>query len=62
MDSHDVHQLIASGLVDPNRLLELFSSIEDQIYRYPSVDAKSFRQAVERLVEGAKPESREVNQ
>ncbi len=58
MDSHDVHQLIASGLVDPKRLLDLFSSIEDQIYRYPSVDVESFRQAVERVVEGAKPESR----
>src|SRR5438477_1656666 len=48
IDSQDVHQLIASGLVDPMRLLELFFAIEDQIYRYPSVDAESFRQAVER--------------
>ena len=55
MDSLDVHQLIASGVVDPKRLLELFSTIEGQIYLYPSVDAKSFRQAVERLVEGSKP-------
>src|SRR5437870_7278400 len=34
IDSQDVHQLIASGLVDPIRLLELFFAIEDQIYRY----------------------------
>src|SRR6267143_146159 len=30
MDSLDVHQLIASGLVDPKRLRELFFTIEDQ--------------------------------
>jgi len=49
MDSLDVHQLIASGLVDPKRLLELFSTIEDQLYRYLAVDGPTFRRAVERV-------------
>ena len=50
IDSQDVHQLIASGLVDPKRLLELFFAIEDQIYRYPDLDRPTFRLAVERVV------------
>lgn len=49
MDSLDVEQLIANGLVDPKRLLELFSSIEDQLYRYPDLDGPTFRRAVERI-------------
>ncbi len=50
-DQRDVDHIIASGLVDPKRLLELFSAIEDQIYRYPDLDRPSFRRAVERVVE-----------
>jgi hypothetical protein len=49
IDSQDVHQLIISGLVDPKRLLELFLTIEDQIYRYLALDAPTFRRAVERV-------------
>ena len=50
MDSQDVQQLIASGLVDPKRLLELFFMIEDQLYHYPDLDGPTFRRAVESLV------------
>lgn len=49
MDLQDVQQLIANGLVDPKRLLELFSSIEDQLYRYLALDGPTFRRAVERI-------------
>ena len=49
IDSHDVHQLLSSGLVDPKRLRELFFTIEDQLYLYPSVDRSTFRRAVERV-------------
>ena len=48
-DSQDVRQLIVNGLVDPKRLLELFSSIEDQLYRYLAIDGPTFRRAVERV-------------
>ncbi len=48
-DLLDVDELIAAGLVEPNRMLELFSSIEDQIYRYPSLDPKAFRERVEQI-------------
>jgi len=50
MDSQDVHQLIVSGLVDPQRLLELFFVIEDELYRHPDLDGPTFRQAVERVI------------
>jgi hypothetical protein len=61
IDLQDVDGLIASGLVEPGRLLDLFSAIENQIYRYPELDAPSFRRAVERLVHGAKSGSRRDN-
>jgi hypothetical protein len=54
IDLQDVHELIQRGLVEPQRLLELFSAIENQIYRYPALDGPSFRRAVERVVEGTK--------
>jgi hypothetical protein len=51
MDSDDVEQLIARGLLEPQRLRELFLIIEGQIYLHPSLHRPSFRQAVERVVE-----------
>jgi len=49
-DVLDVHQLIARGLVKTGRLLELFTAIEPQLYRYPALNQPSFRRAVERVV------------
>jgi len=49
IDSQDVKQFIARGLVEPQRLRELFLAIEDQIYLYPALDRSIFRQAVERV-------------
>jgi len=54
-DLIDVRELIVRGIVKPERLLELFSAIADQIYRYPALNAQSFREAVERVVEEAEP-------
>jgi hypothetical protein len=48
-DMVDVCQMIERGLVEPSRLLEFFSRIEDQLYKYPAVDGKSFRRAVEEV-------------
>ena len=50
IDVLDVIQMLATGLVQRQQLLEMFSLIEDQIYRYPAVDKDSFRRAVERIV------------
>lgn len=49
-DLRDVHEMIRSNLVNPARLLDLFSEIEADIYKYPALDAPSFRREVERLV------------
>lgn len=50
-DLLDVQQMIDRGLVEPSRLLEYFSRIEDQLYKYPAIDPKSFRRAVEKLIQ-----------
>ena len=49
-DMLDVREMVDRGLVDPARLLELFTRIEDLLYKYPAIDARSFRQAVEDFV------------
>lgn len=49
-DLLDVRQMIERGFVEPSRLLEYFSRIEDQLYKYPAIDAASFRLAVETFV------------
>lgn len=49
-DLLDVREMIERGLVEPSRLLENFATIEDRLYKYPAVDPKSFRRAVEELV------------
>lgn len=51
-DLLDVRQMIERGLVEPSRLLEFFSRIEDQVYKYPAIDVRSFRNAVEQFVQG----------
>lgn len=45
-DLLDVASMLSSGLVEPRRLLALFEQIEPQLYRYPAIDAKVFREAV----------------
>ena len=45
-DQLDVAAMLSSGLVEPRRLLELFEQIEPQLYRYPAIDAKVFREAI----------------
>jgi len=53
-DHQDFIQMIDTGLVNPDRLVDLFYSIENELYRYPDLDRKSFRQAVELAVAAAK--------
>ena len=55
-DLRDVRNLIKSDLIDPKRLLELFSQIEDLLHKYPALDAPSFRRAVESIVSRAQDE------
>jgi hypothetical protein len=46
-DLADVHEMIARGLIDPRRALEYFARIEPELYRFPAIDAPTFRRAVE---------------
>jgi hypothetical protein len=46
-DLSDVDEMIARGLVDRRRALEYFGRIEPELYRFPAIDAPTFRRAVE---------------
>jgi hypothetical protein len=54
-DMLDVRHMIEHGLIEPSRLLELFTRIEPYLYKYPAVDAKSFCIAVERFLKEPQP-------
>ena len=49
-DLSDVEQLFDHKLIEPAKLLELFSAIESELHRYPQVDSGSFRAAVEHAI------------
>jgi hypothetical protein len=49
-DLLDVDQMLKTGLIESGRLVQLFGDIEKDLHRYPAIDAKTFRAAVERVV------------
>ncbi len=53
IDTVDVAQMIARGLIERDQLLELFTKIEGELYKYPAIHPKAFREAVERVVKDA---------
>ncbi len=46
-DLEDIQALVRMGVVDRQRALEYFQRIEPDLYRYPAIDPRSFRGAVE---------------
>ena len=46
-DRLDVRAMRDAGLVQPAQLRDLFAAIEPQMYRYPAIDPRSFRAAVD---------------
>lgn len=48
-DLTDVRAMVERDMVDPVRLRELLSEVENQIHRFPAVDAASLRRAVDTL-------------
>lgn len=50
LDLRDVSELIKRKLVEPSRLLELFSAIESRLYAFPAIDPARFRSSVETVV------------
>jgi hypothetical protein len=49
LDLEDVHNMVLAKQVRPERPAELYEEIEGQLYRFPSVDRDSLREAVESL-------------
>jgi hypothetical protein len=49
-DLLDVREMMKNRLIEPARLLELFSQIETELYKYPALNPRKFRSAVERVV------------
>ncbi len=46
-DRHDVRSMLESGLVERQRLRELFESVVGKLHRFPSIDPASLRRAVD---------------
>jgi hypothetical protein len=51
-DMADVAQLLGRGLVEADRLRELFEAIEPRLHRYPAVDPPSFRRKLDAALRG----------
>jgi hypothetical protein len=50
LDRRDVRTMLERGLVDHERLRELFDEIEPLLFRYPAIDAEGFRVKVDRAL------------
>lgn len=48
-DLADVDSMLASGLVTPDLLSELFAAIAPQLYRYPAIDVDAFARRVSQV-------------
>lgn len=55
-DLLDVRHMIENGLIEPSRLMELFTGVEDTLYKYPAIDAETFRAAVEDFLRQNSPQ------
>jgi len=54
LDMADVEAMFQRGLVQAVALMKHFEAIEGQIYRYPALDARAFRSAVENAIDSLK--------
>lgn len=53
LDRRDVQTMLERGMVEPDRLRELFAEIEPRLFRYPAIDAEGFREKVEQALSRA---------
>ena len=51
LDLSDVEAMFQRGLIQSDRLKNHYAAIEGQIYRYPALDARAFRLAVEKTID-----------
>jgi len=54
-DREDIQAMLHRGLIDPHRAQEYFREIEPELYRFPAIDPRSFRHAVEEIFGGRDP-------
>ncbi|MGH2955065.1 MAG: DUF6036 family nucleotidyltransferase, partial [Solirubrobacterales bacterium] len=50
LDLSDVEAMLAGGLVERDRLRELFAAIEPDLYRFPQVDRAGLRAKLEQAL------------
>jgi hypothetical protein len=55
-DLADVREMLRRGLIQAPELRRLFDAIEPNLFRYPAIDPKSFRAAVEAAASGSTKE------
>ncbi|MGH2371856.1 MAG: DUF6036 family nucleotidyltransferase [bacterium] len=51
-DAEDVRTMLQLGLIEPDRALQYFEAIEQELYRFPAIDPPSLRKAVEAIFGG----------
>lgn len=51
LDLQDVQAMRAGGLIENAQLSRLFETIEPDLYRYPAIDPRAFRAALEAFLE-----------
>jgi len=51
LDVSDVREMFRHGHIEPGQLMELFETIFPQLYRYPAIEPRAFRRAVETALE-----------
>jgi hypothetical protein len=49
-DLADVRAMIETGLVDRERLRELYQAIEPRLYRFPAIDPPAFRRKLDAVL------------
>lgn len=57
-DRRDVISMFDQGLVESKKLRELFREIEPFLYKYPAIEPKQFRKAVDETIEKWKKSAR----
>jgi len=50
-DVEDVRAMLDRRLIEPERLRELFASIQPELFRYPAIDPASFAKRLDRLLD-----------
>lgn len=48
-DTDDVQKMLSDGLVEREKLSDLFESIVSELYRYPAIDPPTFEAAVKKI-------------